>query len=163
MNSYEISKFFNIKHPYDKQSLKKAFLIKISSIKLNEHLTYNDQQILINDYTNKYNIGKLYIENDKIISPYNNFNNFNNYLNNIVKNFEDNQFINNTNSNVKSNYQSYHYTTSDINGNKTILESKTKSINGKTDSYRQAYTIDKYGNKKELDYDNIVNKKKYTL
>ena len=160
MNSYEISKIFNITHPYDKQSLKNAFLIKISSIKLNEHISHNDQQILIDSYTNKYNIGKLYIENNKIISPYNNFNNnFNNYLNNIVKKFEDNQFINDTNSNINSNYQSYYCTTSNINGNKTILESKTKSINGKTDTYKQAYTIDKYGNRKNINYDKLINKK----
>ena len=144
MDSRKIANFFSIEYPYNKDSLDIGYSHKIKNLELNNSIDLQDKQILLNDYYNKYKLGLTYLDN--IFNLFNNFGDFQNLL---------------TNDSINS--KSYSYISNTINGNKTVLESETVKIKDKTDTKKNAYTIDNKGNKVELDYDKEITKYKQPL
>lgn len=160
MNSRKIAEIFNIDYPFTQNSLDIAFKNKIKLIKNNDQLTINDKDILISNYINKYNIGNKYLQDNILYnikeSSDDIFYHHTKYINNLLSNSI--KFPKIDNNDINSKYQSYSYISNNIDGNNIVLESKSKSINGKMDTIKNAYVIGNEGNKKMLDYDKIINK-----
>jgi hypothetical protein len=160
MNSQKIAEIFNINYPFTQSSLDSAFQNKIRLIKNNEQLSVSDKDILISNYIKKYNYGNLYLQNkNRFLNITNSQDDFFSNHKKMVDNFLSSsiRFPEITND-KETKYQSYSYISNNVNGNNVILESKTKSINGKTDTIKNAYMIDSNGSKKVLDYDKIIDK-----
>jgi len=147
MNSREIANFFSIEYPYNKDSLEIGYSKKKNNLELNNSIDLQDKQILLNDYKYKYKLGLKYLDNiiNQKFKIFNLFDDFGNFQNSSI------------------NSKSYSYISNTINGNKTVLESETVKTKDKTDTKKNAYTIDHNGNKLDLDYDKEITKYKQPL
>lgn len=157
MNNQYI-KIFNLTENYTLQELKKAFIIKVETIKNNNTLDIHEKNIIINNYQKYYKILKSLKEKNSN----KNFNNQTGLINHpFLSSFFNYDSFDDFNSKNEGNYY-YSYTSSsmmDNNGDKRFIKSSSEDINGNKKNYIEGYKIDKDGNKIPLQFKNNLIKK----
>jgi hypothetical protein len=169
---------FNLKSDFTKDELKNALLSKINMIETLK-VSPIDKKFLLEQYFEQYNLAKeylVYMDNPSsspiqlLTIPEEHFSNINNSYNQMIKQFQKikTQFSNSNfdyksdpNSKVKSNVFSQSYSYQSVlnpDGTRTVLESKNKMDNGKSNDKTESYIIDSKGNKKPIE---LAQAKKY--
>ncbi len=161
VNFFEL---FGLKKNFTKEELKNGLMAKINMIeKLG--ITPIDKKFLLEQYYEQYNLAKSYlaksypIKNQLMITPEEHFSSIHNSYNHMIRQFQqlNTSFTDLENKpDVKSNVftQSYSYqSVLNPDGTRTVLESKNKVDNGKSDRKTNSYIIDSQGNKKPIQLD----------
>lgn len=153
VNFFEL---FVLEENFTKEELKNGLMKKINMIeKLN--VPPIDKKFLLEQYYQQYNIAKSYlVKNQLINTPEEHFTSINNSYNKMIRQFQqlNTRFTDLKNQpDIKSNIfaQSYSYqSVLNPDGTRTVLESKNKIDNGKSDRKTNSYIIDSRGNKKPI-------------
>ena len=104
MSLRDIALFFSINYPFNEESLKLGYDIKIHNIEQNNTINLDDTKILLNEYKNKYKLGLILLNSS--------FNPRLHFLDNIDL----------TNPSFNSFGKSYSYISETINGNQRVFQ-----------------------------------------